>query len=377
MFKKIMVLVLMGPMLFVKGSHAGAPEQARLKFKHNLAHLSAALGIKVEIYADNVPKARQLALGDKGTVFVGSKEDDKVRALVDEDGDMLADKMYVVASGLNQPNGVAFKNGALYIGEIHRISRIDNIEDYLANPPKPVTVNDQLPTDAWHGWKYIRFGPDGKLYVPVGAPCNVCDKSKEDERFGTILRMNADGSGVEIFARGVRNSVGFDWDPKTNELWFTDNGRDMMGDDLPPDELNKASKPGMHFGFPHCHGRDVPDPEFAGERKCEEFTPAAFALDPHVAALGMRFYRGNMFPEGYKLHALIAEHGSWNSSVKVGYRISAVRVIDGVANHYGTILKGFEVGDTVYGRPVDIMEMPDGSLLVSDDHAGMIYRLSF
>ncbi|HLF17835.1 MAG TPA: PQQ-dependent sugar dehydrogenase [Candidatus Omnitrophota bacterium] len=338
--------------------------------------LTVAPGFRLHVYADNVPFARQMALGDKGTVFVGSREYDKVHALVDTNKDNVADEIYVVAEGLNSPNGVAFKDGALYIAEIHRVIRLDNIENNLADPPQPVVVNDTFPPDTWHGWKYIRFGPDGKLYIPVGAPCNVCEK--EDERYGTIMRMNADGSGLEIVAKGVRNSVGFDWHPLTNELWFTDNGRDLLGDDLPPDELNLAPQTGMHFGFPYCHGKDIPDPEFGDKRNCSEFTPPATGLGAHVAALGMKFYRGNMFPEEFKhKYIFVAEHGSWDRTEKVGYRVAAARLMDNVPNFYGTLVFGWLDGDKVWGRPVDLLELPDGSMLISDDHASAIYRLFF
>jgi glucose/arabinose dehydrogenase len=350
-------------------------EKAWINKKLPVRKLRLAPGFKLQIYSDNVPYARQMALGDQGTVFVGSRDYDKVHALVDEDGDKIADKVYVVAEGLNSPNGVAFKDGSLYVAEIHRVIRFDHIEDSLKNPPAPVVVNDSFPNDKWHGWKYIRFGPDGKLYISVGAPCNVCEK--KDERFGTIMRMNSDGSELEVFAKGVRNSVGFDWNPKTDELWFTDNGRDLLGDDTPPDELNRAPEADMHFGFPYCHGKDILDPEFGFEKTCEEFTPPEYELDPHVAALGMRFYRGEMFPEIYKYFILIAEHGSWNSSTKVGYRVSVVRIMDNKANYYGTIAFGWLFEDKVWGRPVDLIELPDGSILISDDHASAVYRLFF
>ena len=275
----------------------------------------------------------------------------------------------------NTPNGVAFKEGSLYVAEINGVLRYDRIEERISNPPRPVVVNDSFPRDKHHGWKFIRFGPDGLLYVPVGAPCNICDS--RDERYATIMRMRADGSGLEIFARGVRNTVGFDWDPRTQELWFTDNGRDWMGDDTPPDELDQAPRKGMHFGFPFCHAGQISDPEFGEKQPCSEFTPPAMKLDPHVAALGMRFYTGSMFPEQYRNQIFIAEHGSWNRTIPVGYRITLVRVVKNRAVSYEAFAQGWLDGLVAHGRPVDLLVMPDGALLVSDDRAGVIYRISY
>jgi len=235
-------------------------------------------GFKIEIYADNVPNARSMTLSPGGTLFVGTRKDGGVYAIIDENKDYKADKVFRIAKGLNMPIGVQFRNGSLYVSTIDRILRFDQIEESLANPPQPIIVNDSFPKETWHGWKFIRFGPDGKLYVPIGAPCNVCEK--EDIRYATITRMNADGSGFEIYARGIRNSVGFDWHPQTHQLWFTDNGRDWLGDDFPPDELNHAPQQGMHFGFPYCHGKDIPDPDFGKKFNCKNFTPAAQELAP-------------------------------------------------------------------------------------------------
>jgi glucose/arabinose dehydrogenase len=236
-------------------------------------------------------------------------------------------------------------------------------------------VNDGFPRDRHHGWKFIRFGPDGMLYIPVGAPCNVCEP--EDERYATIMRMQPDGTGLEIIAHGVRNTVGFDWHPVTNELWFTDNGRDWLGDDLPPDELNRAPQNGLHFGFPYCHGGRIPDPKFGKKRKCDEFVPPVAELGPHVASLGMRFYTGKMFPNAYRNQVFIAEHGSWNRSVPIGYRITVVRIQDNRAVSYDVFADGWLQRGRVWGRPVDVLVTPDGALLVSDDRAGAIYRISY
>jgi glucose/arabinose dehydrogenase len=339
-----------------------------------LDNITLPPGFLLSVYAEDVPGARALALGSRGTVFVGSQEGN-VYALIDRNQDHKADRSSVLAQGLNMPNGVAFRDGALYIAEVNRILRFDQIEDQLENPGTPVVINDRLPKDRWHGWKFIAFGPDGLLYVPVGGPCNVCERG--DERYASLLRMKPDGSDVEVFAKGIRNTVGFDWHPVTKELWFTDNGRDMLGDDIPPDELNQAPKQGMHFGFPYCHAETIADPEFGKKRTCEEFTPPAMKLSPHVAALGMRFYTGTMFPEEYRNQIFIAEHGSWNRSTPIGYRVSLVRVAENKAVKYETFAEGWLPRGRVLGRPADVLVMPDGALLASDDHAGVIYRVSY
>jgi glucose/arabinose dehydrogenase len=269
----------------------------------------------------------------------------------------------------------SFRDGALFVAEINRVLRFDDIEAKLRTPPAPAIVNAGFPSDLAHGWKFIRFGPDGWLYVPVGAPCNVCEP--KDQRFATIMRMRPDGSELEVFARGIRNSVGFDWHPYTNELWFTDNGRDLMGDDIPPDELNYAPHNGMHFGFPYCHGKNVPDPEFGKEHACTEFVPPALELPAHVAALGMRFYTGAMFPPAYQNQIFIAEHGSWDRSIPTGYRISLAKLEGNEAVKYEVFASGWLQGRHYWGRPVDVLAMPDGALLVSDDYAGAIYRISY
>jgi len=315
-----------------------------------------------------------MAMSENGTLFVGSRGAGNVYAIPDADGDGRGDAVITIASGLSSPNGVALRNGSLYIAEIHRVIRIDHIEANLQNPTAPVVVNDQFPTETHHGWKFIAFGPDGKLYVPVGMPCNVCNP--EDERFGTIMRMNPDGSELEIYARGIRNTVGFDWHPETGELWFTDNGADWMGDNIPPDELNRAPQAGMHFGFPFCHA-SIPDAEFGEGHSCDEFTAPEQELGPHVAALGMRFYNGTMFPEEYQNQIFIAEHGSWNRLTPIGYRVTLVRLENGTPASYEPFAEGWLQGREAWGRPVDVEIAPDGALLVSDDNANAIYRITY
>ena len=266
-------------------------------------------------------------------------------------------------------------DGNLYVAEVNRILRYDNIEERLNDPPDPVVVYDQLPKDRHHGRKYIRFGPDGKLYVSVGAPCNICKSKKEI--YATILRMNKDGSNIEIYAHGVRNSVGFDWHPVTKELWFTDNGRDWLGDNKPADELNRCTKKGQHFGYPYCHEGEISDPKFGYLKDCEEFVPPSQKLLPHVAALGMIFYTGDMFPSEYRNRILIAEHGSWNRTVPIGYRVSMVTVQNDKCTKYSSFAEGWLQDRKKTGRPVDILQLPDGSILVSDDFADRIYRISY
>ncbi|MBK9018015.1 MAG: sorbosone dehydrogenase family protein [Saprospiraceae bacterium] len=344
-----------------------------------LSKITLPPGFKIEVYADQVENARSMTLTPGGTLFVGTRDKGSVYALRDEDGDMRAEKKYVLAEGLNMPNGVAFRNGDLYVAEISRIIKFTDIENNLANPPQPVVVYDKYPTDGHHGWKYIAFGPDGKLYVPVGAPCNICNKEKDNEIYASITRLNPDGTGLEVVQHGIRNTVGFAWHPQTGKLWFTDNGRDQMGEDVPADELNYAATDGQHFGYPFCHQGDVPDPEYGKGRNCSEFVAPAQKLGPHVAALGMEFYQGKQFPKEYQNQVLIAEHGSWNRKKKSGYRVMMVNIDGEKGTSYKPLAEGWldEATDDVWGRPVDLEHMPDGSLLVSDDFAGAIYRISY
>jgi glucose/arabinose dehydrogenase len=332
-------------------------------------------GFRIDTFAEKVSGARSMVLSPGGILFVGTRGPGKVYAVLDKNKDNKADEIITIASGLNNPNGVAFRNGSLYVAEINRILRFDDIENNLKADAPYEVINETFPTDRAHGWKFIAFGPDDKLYVPVGAPCNIC--LREDERYASITRMNPDGGGFEVFASGIRNTVGFDWHPQTKELWFTDNGRDMMGDDIPPDELNRAPEKGMHFGYPFFHGTDIKDPEFGEGKNPDDYSRPVQNLGPHVAALGMRFYTGNMFPAEYKNQIFIAEHGSWNRSEKIGYRVMLVRLEGNKAITYEPFAEGWLKGDNVSGRPVDIQIMPDGAMLLSDDHAGVIYRIYY
>jgi len=340
-----------------------------------LEQLQLPAGFSIEVFAADVKDARSLALGSKGTVFGGTRLRGRVYALVDSDQDGKSDRMYTIAKGLNAPNGVAFRDGALYVAETSRVLRYDNIEDKLANPPKPIVVSDAFPNDRHHGWRFIAFGPDDKLYVPVGAPCNSCEP--DPDRYAVIMRMNPDGSGMETFARGIRNSVGFDWHPQSKSLWFNEHGRDWMGDDMPSDELNHAPRSGMHFGYPYCHQGDAPDPEFGTKRKCSEFAGPALRQGGHVAPNGLRFYTGNMFPAAYRKRMFIAQHGSWNRGTKNGYRIVTVEVENDKVTKYETFADGWLQDEVAWGRPVDLLVMPDGSMLVSDDQNGAVYRIIY
>ena len=341
-----------------------------------LEKLKLPKGFSISLFADNVPNARTLAIGKEGTVFVGSRNNGSVYALQDTDKDGKADQRYIIATGLNLPNGVAYKDGALYVAEIHRIIRFDNIEQQLQKPPKPVVVYDQFPNKKHHGWKYLRFGPDNRLYTAVGAPCNICDP--EEDIFTSLVRLNPDGTGMEILARGIRNTVGFDWQPETHFLYFTENGRDHLGDDTPPDELNKWTQKGQHFGYPYCHGGDILDPEYGKGKDCQTYNKPEWKFKAHMAPLGMRFYRGQQFPKRYHQQLFVAQHGSWNRSTPHGYRIVLLKFQQGKVVSEQVFIDGWlEKDGKAFGRPVDILELAEGSLLVSDDLAGVIYKVSY
>lgn len=361
-----------------------------------LQDLKLPQGFKIEVFATGIEDARSLARSENGTIFVGNRNKDKVWAVRDENGDGRADKKWVVAEGLNAPNGVAVRNGDLYVAEINRILRYANIEASLDNPPKPQVITDQYPSDKHHGWKYIAFGPDGMLYVPVGAPCNICESEKEI--YATITRINPQGGKPEIYARGVRNTVGFDWHPQSKELWFTDNGGDNLGalmatagkipedqaqdftDNNPPCELNRAPKAGMHFGYPYCHAGETLDPSFGKQGDCAKYVQPVQKLGTHVAPLGMKFYSGSQWPQQYHNQIFIPEHGSWNRTRKNGYKVMMVKVNGkGEADSYDPFITGWlnEETQEAWGRPVDLLVMPDGAMLISDDHAGVIYRVTY
>jgi glucose/arabinose dehydrogenase len=383
--------LLLGTSLLISCSNLSAPEKKgiqeavvknnlagseQIADKYNLGKITLPPGFHITVFAE-VPNARSMCLSPNGTLYVGTKESSKVYAVRDENHDGKVDKVYTIASGLRSPNGVAFKDGSLYIATISTILRMDNIEQHLTDPPKPVTVFDKYPTEGMHGWKFIAFGPDGKLYVPVGAPCNICESA--NPVFASITRMNANGTGMEIYARGIRNTVGFAWHPSSKELWFTDNGGDGLGDNMPNDELNKAPYPGMNFGYPYCHQGNYLDPNLGKGKRCGDYVPPVKLLGPHVAALGMRFYTGSMFPPEYRSAIFIAEHGSWNRSEPIGYRVAVIKQqSNGSYGNPQIFAQGWlDTGGEVTGRPVDVQQMSDGSLLVSDDYSGVIYRISY
>ena len=337
-----------------------------------LAKLKVPAGFNIEVYAAGMANARSLAVGDKGTVFVGSRLVDKVYAIIDKDGKRT---VKVLASGLYRPNGVAFHNGTLYIAELSKVSKIEKVEDNLDNPPKPTVIYDNLPKDEAHGWKFIAIGPDNKLYIDVGQPGN---NVLHDDAHGQIRRMNLDGSGAEVVALGVRKSVGFDWHPETKQLYFTDNGRDWMSEDVPQDELNRVTKVGEDFGAPYCYQGNIPDPEFGWGHSCSEFTPPVGLTGPHAGTLGMRFYTGSMFPKSYKNAIIVARHGSWNRSKKFGGDVAVIKLNkDGTVKSIEPFITGFLEDNKYVGRPVDVLQMKDGSLLVSDDWNGAVYRVTY
>ncbi|MEY3648475.1 MAG: hypothetical protein RLZ13_1360 [Bacteroidota bacterium] len=337
-------------------------------------------GFSIDVWAAEVPNARSMAVSESGIVFVGNRQEKNVYALVDEDGDGKADSKYVLANDLRMPNGVAVKDGDLYVAEVSRILRFKDIENNLTKPSYEV-VYDGYPDEAHHGWKFIAFGPDGMLYIPVGAPCNIC--VSEDPIFASITRLDVSKPGAkpEIYAHGVRNSVGMTWHPETKNLWFTDNGRDMLGDDTPDCELNKATSLGQHFGYPYWHAGTIKDPEVGSEGKEASFYTAPEAkLGAHTAPLGLRFYTGDQFPATYKNQLFIAKHGSWNRSTKSGYEVILARLdTTGKVSGQEVMVSGWldQATQEAWGRPVDVQQLADGSLLISDDVANCIYRLSY
>lgn len=363
--RAVLLLLAISPVCFaVKPEHEAVLKQLRLPY-----------GFKISIFADTVPGARQMALGENGTVYVGSQEG-KVYAVRDVDGDGYAEETFVLAKELYLPNGVAYRSGALYVAEVNRILRFPEIDGQLTSPPEPKVIYDNLPSERHHGWKYLRFGPDGKLYSGVGAPCNVC--KPDEERYANLFRLNADGSDFEIIARGVRNTVGFDWEPATHHLFFNDNGRDNLGDDVPPDELNKWTGTREHYGFPYCHAGNIPDPEFGAEKKCYETRAPAWKYKAHIAPLGMRFYTGSQFPEDYYRQLFVAQHGSWNRSKPQGYEVVMVRFSNREPIGEKSFVSGWLTPEgEVLGRPVDVLQTQSGSLLISDDKLGVIYKVEY
>ncbi len=339
--------------------------------------ISLPSGFKIEVFSDAVPNARQIALSPSGTMFVGTRvRERRVYALVDKDRNWKADKVFEAATDLDLPSGVAFRDGALFVAAGSRLLKFDDIENDLANPPEPTVLVDDLPSERHHGWRHIKFGPDGRLYMPIGIPCNVCER---EVPFGHILTMDADGGNRRSHAKGIRSVQSLAWHPATKELWFADIGRDGMGDDVPREEINRVTTPGQHFGSPFCHAGNLPDPQLGSKAPCSRFTPPVATLQAHSTPLGITFYAGSQFPAAYRNRLFIAEHGSWDRSEPVGYRISTITFdTDGRPAAYDVFAQGWlGSGGNHWGRPTDLVVAPDGSLLVSDDFAGAIYRISY
>jgi glucose/arabinose dehydrogenase len=328
-------------------------------------------GFKVELWAHGINNARVMTWGSKGTLFVSSRVAGNVYAVVDKGGTR---EVKTIAKGLNLPNGVAFRDGVLYVAEIHRITKMVGIEDKLDSPPPMEVVYDTLPKDAPHGWKYLAFGPDGKLYFNIGAPCNICIPP---DTHANISRINPDGTGFEYWAHGVRNSVGFDWHPVTKELYFATHARDWLGEDVPSDRFDVAPKKGLHFGFPYCHQGDILDPEFGKGHSCAEFAAPLIKTGPHVGGNGVMFYTGTMFPGEYKNRVFLTQRGAWNRTEKSGYRVMMVTLRSGDVPKYEVFAEGWLQNNQPWGRPVYTQHMKDGSILIADDYAGAIYRVSY
>jgi glucose/arabinose dehydrogenase len=367
--------------LVVAEGRQAAPAGAAIARK-----LTLPAGFRIAVYAEGIENPRHFARGTNGTLFVSTRTAGKVYGIVDANRNNVIEpaEIRTIASGLDMPNGVAFRNGSLYVSAVTKILRYDDIENTLAAPPAPVVVTDKLPDGigpgsnrGQHNWRYIGFGPDDLLYVSIGGPCNVCEMP--DPNYATIVRMKPDGSNMEIYAKGVRDSVGFDWHPVTHELWFTDNGRDNMGDDVPNDELNVAYKAGLHFGFPYCFQGNVADPQLGSKMPCSATEAPVQMMGPHVAAIGMQFYTGSMFPAAYRNAALIAQHGSWNRSQPIGYRVMAAHTDGRRVTTFEPLVDGFLPKDDspVLGRPAGVFMLPDGSVLVSDDEMNRIYRVTY
>jgi glucose/arabinose dehydrogenase len=336
-----------------------------------VSKIKVPTGFKVELWASGINNARVMIWGDKGTLFVSSRVAGNVYAIVDKGGQR---ELKTIAKGLNLPNGIAFKGGTLYIAEVHRITKMEGIEDKLDSPPEMKVVYDTLPKDLPHGWKYLAFGPDGKLYFNIGAPCNICIPP---DTHANISRINADGSGFEYWAHGVRNSVGFDWHPVTKELYFATHARDWLGEEVPSDRLDVAPKKGLNFGYPYCHQGDILDPEFGKGRSCAEFAAPLLKTGPHIAGNGVMFYTGSMFPPEYKNRIFLAQRGSWNKTQKIGFRLAMVTLRDGDVPKYESFAEGWLDNNQPWGRPNYTVQMKDGSILLSDDYAGAIYRISY
>lgn len=347
---------------------------SKLSMAIDLNSLTLPEGFEISFFAEDVLSARQMALSDGGIVYVGSMNAGNVYALKDVDGDGKADKKWTIAKHLKRPSGIAYKDGALYVADIDKILKFDDIDNKLNNPTSEVFFDD-LPSDRHHGWKFLRFSKQGDLIIPVGAPCNVCEAPTN--KHSRLFSLDMKSKELTEIASGIRNTVGFDFHPQTGELWFSDNGADMMGDDIPPDEINRISKSGTHFGYPYFHAGDIMDPKFGQGKSADDYEPPVLELGAHVAPLGIHFYRGKMFAKRYLNQLFVAEHGSWNRSKKAGYKVGLVNIQDNKVVGYEDFVSGFMKNEKTFGRPAAVAELPDGSLLVSDDFAHAIYRITY
>ena len=350
-------------------------ESAQSDETKRLSSLKLPPGFMIDIYA-RVPDARSLTLSEDGVVFVGTRRAGKIYAIVPNKQRTKAKKVVEIDSNLSLPNGVAYKDGSLYVAAVNKLIKYENVLGKLSQKQRPIIITDKLPSSSYHGWRYLKFGPDGWLYVSIGAPCNAC--LSNDQRYASIMRIQSDGSNQQIYAHGVRNTVGFTWHPKTQQLWFTDNGKDWLGDNEPADEINVAEKAGLHFGFPYVHAGNILDQKFGKNVESSNFQPPLIKLQAHTAPLGLLFYVGKLFPSQYVGRLLVAQHGSWNRSSKVGYQISSIQINNQTkTSETKTFISGWLQGQKYWGRPVDLLQMPDGALLISDDYAGLIYRVSY
>ena len=330
-------------------------------------------GFRIELWAHGAPGLRAMARSESGKIYAGTRGIGRVYEITDNGRERT---VRVVADQLTQP-AVTYHNGSLWVFAIDKVLRFDGIDRNPTVQPLDLTARFALPPEQHHNWKYVAFGPDGKIYVPFGAPCNICIPG---EPYAQIRRYNADGSGMEVIARGVRNTQGFDWHPVTRELWFTDHGRDWMGNDAPEDELNRMGRAGLNFGFPYCHANGVVDKDIRRDRPCDGVTMPVATMGPHAAVMGIHFYTGSMFPPEYRNAAFVARKGSWNRDAKFGFDVVAVRADPNGANPRITpFVTGFmdTSNNSFWGRPVYMLQLPDGSMLLSDEQMGAIYRITY
>ncbi len=362
----IILFLLISSLTYAEASNSQQPSDLPLN------KIKLPPGFLIQVWA-TIPDAKSLAIGKQGTVFVSSKATGSIYAI--SQSDSKEKQIRIIANGLKSPSGIAYYDGALYVTALNRIFRFDQIENNLDHINEPVTIYENLPKESFHSTRYMALGPDNLLYITIGAPCDACEA--DPMQYALIARINPNGNNFEIYAQGVRNSLGLDWHPQTNQLWFSDIGRDWMGEDIPPDELNQATAQGLHFGFPYCHANNILDPKFGAKRGCNKSQPPIAELEPHVSPQGIKFYSGRMFPPQYHDQLFIAEHGSWNRRSPVGFRLQHFQIEKNQLVKKEIFAEGWFIDQKAWGRPTDLLVMPDGALLVSDDLAGVIYRISY